>query len=145
MRASDTIRAAMDLIFTHEHADFDAVASQLAVHKLVPEARAMLSSHLNRNVRHFVRLYWDTLPFIEHKDIPKEHINRAFVVDSQSLQTVRGMDKYTRVEVIDHHTQRGELPEQWKVRIEEVGANTTLLVERIQEAHIALTSIEATL
>jgi tRNA nucleotidyltransferase (CCA-adding enzyme) len=135
----------MDLIFTHEHADFDAVASQLAIHKLVPDARPMLSNRLNRNVRHFVRLYWDTLPFIEHKDIPRVHVNRAFLVDSQSLQPVRGVDKYTRIEVIDHHAQRGALPDAWKVRIEEVGANTTLLVERIQEAHIPLTSIEATL
>jgi tRNA nucleotidyltransferase (CCA-adding enzyme) len=135
----------MDLIFTHEHADFDAVASQLAVHKLIPEARPMLANRLNRNVRHFVRLYWDTLPFIEHKDVPKQHVNRVWVVDSQSLQKIRGIDKYTQVEVIDHHALRGELPNSWKVRIEEVGANTTLLVERIQEAHIPLTSIEATL
>lgn len=135
----------MYLILTHEHADFDAIASQLAVHKLVPEARPLLPNRLNRNVRHFMRLYWDALPFVEHKDLPKEHIDRAVVVDTQTLQTVRGIDKYTYVEIIDHHALRDKLNKSWQVTVEEVGATTTLLTERIQAAHVTLTPIEATL
>ncbi len=135
----------MDLILTHEHADFDAVGSQLAVHKLVPTARPVLPARCNRNVRHFMRLYWDELPFIEIKDLPREHVARAIIVDTQHLQTLRGIGKKTAVEVIDHHALRDPLPPSWQVTIEEVGAATTLMCERLKEAHIRLTPIEATL
>src|SRR5687767_4549454 len=127
----------MELILTHEHADFDAIASQLAVHKLIPEARPLLGKRLNRNVRHFMRLYWDALPFIEHKDLPhKEAAARAILVDTQTIQSIRGVNKSTRIEVIDHHAPRSDLNPDWTLTIEQVGATTTLLVERIQEARI---------
>lgn len=136
----------MELILTHEHADFDAIASQLAVSKLIPEARPLLGNRLNRNVRHFMRLYWDVLPFMEHKDLPsKEKVSRAILVDTQTIQNIRGVNKSTRIEVIDHHTQRSDLKPEWMVTIEQVGATTTMLVERIQQARIVLTPIEATL
>ena len=47
----------MLLILTHENADFDAVASQLAAHKLYPEGVPLLSWRLNRNVNQFLNLY----------------------------------------------------------------------------------------
>src|SRR5687768_8096745 len=99
----------MDLILTHEHADFDAVASQLAVHKLVPTAKPVLPAHCNRNVRHFLRLYWDEFPFIELKELPRQQVERAFIVDTQHLQTFRGINKRTAVEVVDHHALRQTL------------------------------------
>ena len=51
----------MRVIQTHENADFDAVASLLAAHKLFPEATPVLPRRVNRNVRHFVNLYWEAL------------------------------------------------------------------------------------
>lgn len=135
----------MNLILTHDHADFDAVASQLALAQLMPEARAVLPTHLNRNVRAFLHLYSDVLPFIEHKDIPKRHVDRAWLVDTQTLQLVRGMDKHTLVEVIDHHARRDDLPADWTASIDTTGANTTPLIEKMRAAGINLTPIEATL
>lgn len=129
---------------THDNADFDAVASQLAAHKLRPEARPLLPQRTNRNVRHFTRLYWEELPFIEFKDLPKEPITRIFIVDTQTLQTPRGMTDDTVVQVIDHHARRDGLDSGWQVTIEPVGATTTILVERIREARLPLTPIEAT-
>lgn len=130
---------------THEHADFDAVASQLAAHRLVPSARPVLPARCNRNVRHFVRLYWDELPFVEMKDLPREPVARAIIVDTQHVQTLRGIGKKTAVEVIDHHAPRESLPAHWQVTIDEVGASTTLLCERLKDTRVRLTPIEATL
>ncbi len=134
----------MDLILTHDNADFDALASQLAAHKLMPDALPVLSNRLNRNVRHFTTLYWDELPFLRPKDLPKEPVGKVVVVDTQTVQTLRGMTDQTEVQVIDHHDLRDGLNPGWKVSIEPTGAVTSVLCERLREERIPLTSIEAT-
>jgi tRNA nucleotidyltransferase (CCA-adding enzyme) len=135
----------MHLILTHENADFDAVASQLAAHKLMPGTLPVLPHRLNRNVRHFISLYWDELPFVEVKDLPREPVAHALLVDSQTLPTLRGMSDTTTVAVIDHHSPRESLRPEWKVTLEEAGATTTILVERLREKRIPLSPIEATM
>ncbi len=61
----------MKLILTHDNADFDAVASLLAAHKLEPEAIPVLPRRINRNVEHFLNLYGSGLPFVHPKDLKK--------------------------------------------------------------------------
>ncbi len=135
----------MELIFTHDNADFDAVASQLAAHKLMPEAQPVLSRRLNINVRHFLSLYWDELPYIRLDDVPREPVSRVIVVDSQHFPTVRGVDEATQIQIIDHHAPRDNLKPEWQLTTDSVGAATTILCERLQSHNIALSPIEATL
>ncbi|MBN1430100.1 MAG: CBS domain-containing protein [Anaerolineae bacterium] len=135
----------MDVILTHDNSDFDALASQLAAHKLTPEATPVLSQRLNRNLRHFLALYWDELPFVKPDDLPRQPIERAIIVDTQNVPSIRGMGKKTAIRIIDHHAEREATPEGWQVIIDTIGATTTLLVEQIKELTIALTPIEATL
>ncbi len=130
---------------THDNADFDAVASCLAAHKLMPDALPVLPQRINRNVRHFMALYWDELPFVRYRDLPKEDVRHITLVDTQALQTPRGMSDETVIQVIDHHTLRDGLDPSWQVWVEETGAAVTILVERLQQQHIPLTAIEATL
>jgi tRNA nucleotidyltransferase (CCA-adding enzyme) len=61
----------MHLVCTHEQADFDAVASLLGVRLLDPEAMPVLPRRVNRNVRAFVTLYGDHLPFVEFDELPR--------------------------------------------------------------------------
>lgn len=142
---SATIPFTMDLILTHENADFDAVASQLAAHKLMPEARPTLPHRVNRNVRHFLALYWDELPFWRVKDLPRQHVERVIVVDTQTIPTLRGMGKKTVVQIIDHHARRDSLDPDWQVTIDETGATATTLCEQLRTKHSRLTPVEATL
>jgi len=135
----------MELILTHENADFDAVAAQLAAHKLNPAAHPVVPRRANRNVRHFLTLYWDELPFVRAEDLPRAHVDRATLVDTQSAITVRGMDAHTTIQIIDHHPLGRELSPGWTYAGDEVGATTTLFVERIQAAGLHLTPVEATL
>lgn len=135
----------MELILTHENADFDAIASQLAAYKLNPDARPVLPHRVNRNVRHFLTLYWDELPYVRFDDLPREHIASITLVDTHSFQTLRGIGEHTHVRVVDHHTPPEEIIAGWQCVFEDVGATTTLLCEQLQEQHSALTGLEATL
>ena len=58
------MRSEMQVILTHENADFDAIASLLAAHKLYPNAHPVLPHRVNRNVQAFLGLYGPGLPFL---------------------------------------------------------------------------------
>ena len=61
------------------------------------------------------------------------------------MVTIKGMSKQTEVYVIDHHTHRVDLPEEWKVTSEDIGATVTILVEALQEQGVRLSLPQATL
>ena len=134
----------MLLILTHENADFDAIASLLGAHKLNPEGLPLLPRRINRNVRQFLTLYWDVLPFVRAEDWKKRRINEVLLVDTHSLSSVRGMVKHPAVRVIDHHMGHKQV-ENWTYHVEAVGATTTLLVEQLRHRGLLLSAEEATL
>jgi tRNA nucleotidyltransferase (CCA-adding enzyme) len=136
----------MHVILTHENADFDAIASLLAAAKLDPDATPVLPRRVNRNVRHFVTLYWDALPFVWPDELPRRRrINQVTLVDTQGLASLRGMTKKPKVQVIDHHPPGEDLDPDWSFQGDIIGATTTLLVERFPESGVQLSPIEATL
>ena len=135
----------MHIILTHEQADFDAVASQLGAWLFDQQAIPVLPQRINRNVRAFLTIYGAELPFVERRDLPKEPIRHVTLVDTQSMTTLKGMQKEARVQVIDHHELRDDLPPHWNVSVQPTGATATLLVEGIEEQDIPLTVAQATL
>jgi tRNA nucleotidyltransferase (CCA-adding enzyme) len=135
----------VEVVLTHENADFDAIASLLGASKLFPAATPVLPRRVNRNGRAFLALYGAELPFVEPDDLPHRKIRRAILVDTQSMTTLRGMGSDLRVDIIDHHLLDRELPPHWTYSGEPMGATTTLLVEEISARYLNLTSIEATL
>jgi len=52
----------MEVILTHEQADFDALASLLAFHLLDEKSIPVLPNRLNRNVRNFPQPLWGKFP-----------------------------------------------------------------------------------
>mgnify|MGYP000867228600 FL=1 len=135
----------MDVILTHEQADFDALAALLAASLLNPAASPVLPVRINRNARKFINLYSPDLPFLEPRDLPSENIDSITLVDTQSLITLKGITRNTRIIVVDHHQLRPDLPVNWTIRIEKTGATTTLLVEELEKHEIAFSQIQATL
>jgi len=135
----------MHVILTHEHADFDAVASLLGAALLMPDAVAVLPRQVNRNVRDFLIIYGGHLPLVEPDALPRKRIERATLVDTQSAQYPRGMGAHTRIQIIDHHrlTRKDIASEDYWGG--ETGACATLLVEEICRRDIDLGPIEATL
>ncbi|HEX2618744.1 MAG TPA: DHHA1 domain-containing protein, partial [Phototrophicaceae bacterium] len=135
----------MNIILTHPHADFDALASLLAAHKLYPDATPILSRKQNRNVREFLALYQNGLPFISKDSLADLAVDRVLLVDTQRLPDFKGLGREAAISIIDHHPRQSDTPINDQIMIEETGANTTLLVERMQAAHLTLNSLEATL
>jgi tRNA nucleotidyltransferase (CCA-adding enzyme) len=135
-----------ELILTHENTDFDGLASQLAAWKLCSQAQPVLPRRPNRNLRDFLTLYWDELPYVRHEDLVRRmEVERIILVDTQTLVTPKGMTAETAVQIIDHHPLSRDLPPNWSYVGEEVGATVTLLLERIIAERISLTPVEATL
>jgi tRNA nucleotidyltransferase (CCA-adding enzyme) len=135
----------MHVILTHEQTDFDALASLFAAALLFEGAIPVLPRRLNRNVRSFVTLYGLEFNFLDPRDLPSEGVEAVTLVDTQSLVTLKGMGAGTNVCVIDHHPLRPDLPTNWQVSIDEVGATTTILVEGLQVQAERLAPIQATL
>ena len=138
-------RQTIQVILTHEHTDFDGLASLLAASKLFVGAIPVLPRQPNRNLQHFLTLYWDAFPFVPPDDLPRARVERAIMVDTQSVVTIKGMDAGTQIHFIDHHRLDRELKPGMTFEGEEIGAATTLLVEKIRRASVSLTPIEATL
>lgn len=136
---------AMHVILTHENTDFDAIAAMLGAWKLYPGALPVMPRRPNRNVRDFLTLYWDELPFIRAEDLPRRAVERATVVDTQVFAAVKGMSPATEIQIIDHHPLSRQPEPRMTIHTEEVGATTTILVERISQASLSVTPIEATL
>jgi len=136
----------MQVILTHENADFDAIASLLGASKLFPAAIPVLPRRVNRNGRAFIALYGAELPFVQPDDLPRRRkISHAILVDTQSMTTLKGMERDMRVDIIDHHELDRELPPNWTYSGGPMGAATTLLIEEISARALKLTGIEATL
>lgn len=133
------------MILTHEQADFDAIAAMLGANLMHERALAVLPRRMNRNVKAFLTLYGAELPFVEIDDLPHEPVETVTLVDTQALVTLRGMNKKTTVQVVDHHTRRADLPAAWNVTLDHTGACTTLFVEGIREHNDTLNPVYATL
>ena len=135
----------IDVILPHEQADFDAVGAALGAFLMNEKAYPIAPRRMNRNVRAFLTLYGAELPFYAARDLPNEPVKTITLVDTQSMVTLKGMSQKTAVHVVDHHALRSELPEDWNVTIDPVGACTTLFVEGLREHNGALSMIHATL
>ena len=133
------------VVLTHEHTDFDALASMLAAARLYPAAAPVLPRRLNRNLEAFLAVYRDLLPFVCLEDLPRRRVDHVVLVDTQTVQPIRGMSAAATGHIIDHHPQMRDLPDGWTFYGEETGATTTLLVEKLAEQGISVSAIEATL
>lgn len=135
----------MDIVLTHENADFDAIAAVLAASKLHPDAKPVLPEQINQNVAHFIDAYKGELPFARQRDIRRNKITHVVLVDTQRLPQVRGVTAATPIHIIDHHPLSRELSPHHTFVSEPVGAVTSFLVEQMRQRNVLLSSTEATL
>lgn len=135
----------MQILLTHEQADFDALASLLGAWMLNESAIPVLPRRVNRNVGAFLTLYGVDFPFVDPRDLPNQTVEAATLVDTQSMVSIKGMGPWTQVSVIDHHPQRDNLPDDWSILRDEIGATTTLIVEMLEEQNLVPDVVQATL
>jgi tRNA nucleotidyltransferase (CCA-adding enzyme) len=135
----------MQVVTSHENTDFDGLASMLAAVKLYPRAVAVLPQRLNSNVRDFLALYRDALPFQRREDLPGEDIETLIIVDTQGVPSLKGTSPETEIRFIDHHPLERELKPRMSFHSGDTGSTTTLLVREICDAALAVSPEEATL
>ncbi|HHX73481.1 MAG TPA: CBS domain-containing protein, partial [Firmicutes bacterium] len=139
----------MQVITTHQKADFDALASMVAAGKLYPQATTVSPADLNPNVREFVALYKDQLPLKTVQETDLSSLTRLIVTDTRQRRRLPlfrpCLDRVAEIHLFDHHPASGDdLPATFLVA-EKVGATTTILVEKLLEGRIKITPFEATL
>ncbi len=84
------------------------------------------------------------IPARQHNDLHRQYIELVYAVDTQTFNSVRGLRPDTPIIYIDHHALDHELAPHESYEGDVVGANVTLLIERIQQEGIKITPQEAT-
>ena len=134
----------MDLILTHEYADFDALASLVAAQRLYPAARAVRPRTLNQNVRAFLTVYGGEFSLCHPEDLQRRRARDVLLVDTQHLVSVKGVNAKSILHVIDHHPLDEHARIEGTRVIEPLGATTTLLLEELRERGMTVSANEAT-
>jgi tRNA nucleotidyltransferase (CCA-adding enzyme) len=139
----------MQIITTHKGADFDALASLVAAKLIYPDAKAVLPSSINANLKTFLSIHKDLFDFYSPKEIDYERVDTLIVVDTHTWGrldpriSVLGEKQNLRIIVWDHHIN-GDMETDEK-EIRETGATVTMLVQEIKKLRKLITPIQATL
>ena len=139
----------MRIITTHRNADFDALASVMAVKILFPDAIPVLPKQVNPNVKAFLSIHKDVFKTHTFEEVDLDLVDHLAVVDTNKWERLEGMaGLQTRndldIQLWDHHPIRGNISTPWMVS-EVIGATITLLLRRIKQERYILTPIQATL
>ena len=140
----------MEIIISHQQTDFDGLASMLAAKKLYPKATMVFPGKLTNNAKRFMSLYKDRIVVKRSSDIDKDKVTKIIMVDTGFASRIGKFsdlvkEKNIEVLIYDHHLDRDETVTNARRFIEPVGATTTILLKRIKQRKLNLTSFEATL
>lgn len=139
----------MDYIVSHINTDFDSLASMVAASKLYPNAKMVFSGKLNNEVRAFMSFYKDIFPVFSMNQVNLEKVKRIIIVDTMLQKRIGKLGSLAdkadvELHIYDHHVANEDLKGSVH-QVEALGATVTMLVEKIKEQDIELSSIEATL
>ena len=141
----------MEVIITHINADFDALASMVAAHKLYPEAKLVFPGSQEKSLRDFfVRSTFYILEADRAKDIALERVTKLIIVDTRQRSRIgRFADIVDKpgleIHIYDHHPASTEDVKGTLEAIEARGATITILLRQLREKGIPLTPDEATI
>jgi len=140
----------MEIISTHIHADFDALASMTAAAKLYPKARLLFPGSQERNVREFVQETRFPLRAERLRGFALDAITRLVLVDVKRgtrigpLKGILGRPGL-EVHIYDHHPAHPKDIAGSLEVLRDVGATTTILLGLLREQEATITAQEATL
>jgi len=140
----------VDVIVTHINADFDALASMLAAHKLYPEAKLVFPGAQEKSLRDFfVRSTFYVLEADRMKDINLAEITKLIMVDTRQRSRIGRFAEIVdkpglEIHIYDHHPASADDVKGTVEVVEEKGATITILLRQLRERGISLTPDEAT-
>lgn len=140
----------MTIIVTHDHCDFDALAALVAAVKIYPGSYALFPEQMQPDVAFFVERYGERLPI---KTFAGEDgfsaARTVVVVDTRQKSHLKPflplLEQAAEVHIYDHHPPASDDIAGNEIRVEPVGAVTTLLVEEIRHRRISITDLEGLL
>ena len=141
----------MEVIITHISADFDALASLLAAHKLYPEAKLVFPGSQEKSLRDFfVRSTFYILEADRAKDIALEKVTRLIMVDTRQRSRIGRFAEIVdkpglEIHIYDHHPASADDVKGTLEAIEGKGATITIILRILRERDIAITPDEATI
>jgi len=144
------IKAGMEIITTHEMADFDALASLVAAKKLYPNAHLVLPGSQEKKVRDYLKESPFALEFVSANKVDPEKVGLMVVVDTKLKERIGPLGKVVdlgraSIHVYDHHPSHPkDLSGDLEV-VRETGAATTILVKILRDRGIRINPDEATL
>ncbi len=140
----------MDLILCHQTVDFDALGAAVGLSRLNIGSRIVLTGGAHPAVRDFLALNRDELALIELRSVNPKKIRSLIVVDNQQRDRLGKAASWfdladiNTIELYDHHPHSESDIAATFQQIEDIGATTTLIVERMQAQNIDPNPIEAT-
>ncbi|MDX2100678.1 MAG: CBS domain-containing protein [Leptolyngbyaceae cyanobacterium bins.59] len=139
----------MDLILCHTTADFDTLGAAVGLTLLHPGSRIVLTGGSHPTVQQFLALHRDEYALIERRSVNQEQIRSLTVVDTQRRYRLGVAAEWLdlpgiEVTVYDHHIEEARDIPTHQVVVEDIGATTTLIVEQLQAAQVAISAPEAT-
>jgi len=140
----------LTIIVTHDYADFDALAALVAAAKIYPESKALLPEGMEPEAALFVEEYGEGLPLYRQEQIDgAAAFQIAVVVDTRRKRQLAPflplLERAAEVHIFDHHPPAEDDIEGNEIRVEQVGAVTTLLVEEIRHRRLPLSEAEVLL
>jgi nanoRNase/pAp phosphatase (c-di-AMP/oligoRNAs hydrolase) len=141
----------MQIVTTHNNADFDALASLVAAGFVYPEAVRVMPSQAQPAVRRFLALHRDVLLIRPRRGLDVSQVSHLIVTDTGSWQRLDDLHHLAarpglKASLWDHHP----LPASGAIAAgelyrEEIGATVTLLLERMRDIDSAFAPMHATL
>jgi len=145
----------VELVVTHSLADFDALASQVAISKLFPDAVRARIGNVSTPVRDFLALHKDYFELTPIQEIDLTAVSKLFLLDVRRasrlmaieplLRRIQEKDPGLDVIIYDHHEAApDDLTGNVEV-VEPIGATVTVLIEELRRREIPINPVEATL
>src|SRR4030042_1898356 len=141
----------MEVIITHINADFGALPSLLAAHKLYPEAKLVFPGSQEKSLRDFfVRSTFYILEADRAKDIALEKVTRLIMVDTRQRSRIGRFAEIVdkpglEIHIYDHHPASADDVKGTLEAIEGKGATITIILRQLRERGITITPDEATI
>ncbi len=140
----------MRIITTHNNADFDALASLVAAHKLYPDALMVFPGSAEKNVNEYLALYSEFRVY-KVKEINLAETDGIIIVDTKSKKRIGELAKVLdnpgiKVTLWDHHPA-GEEDIRGEEMLKELktGSSITKFIYKFKQDKIKIEETEATL
>ncbi|MFZ2633035.1 MAG: CBS domain-containing protein [Desulfosalsimonadaceae bacterium] len=140
----------LTVITTHANADFDAIGSLLAAHKLYPGSLVVSPAFNEKTSKNFfVSSMAYLFDMIDIKEIDLTHVNKLVIVDTRQAGRIGKVADIihrpdVEIHIFDHHPPaKNDIQAHYDLT-SPTGANVTLLAELIREKRISISPEEAT-